>query len=434
MNKKNFPSLESIDDGGFNAGAEVMADHTDQVAGYAYEAEQMFDGREADHIVDAIEGAETEIASLESLLEAINDARDVGMEAYSAQFANIQVGAAQKRYGVTGLETAFPSMECFQGRQARMAASVSMESVKETIVKVWAWIKEQFFKFIEMIRKFYRHLTKNLDLIIEEANTVKNIARRMKFDGGDSINLGRHGNKITIDGKIPTDFMSVLQKVSRVNRVPEEAFDKIRTDVETKLTQHKEENESLIASFTQEVPIPAGFELAHQAVIRGVMIGALKIYASPLLPGDRHIVVGVFGNDNRPEAYNLNTRSMCYGRAQTVHEKIERNTATETLGSTEVFSLCQQIVKTAASIKTSRDDMERHLTRTKETIEAIMNKHKGESAASLGMNRIATWFYKNNALYAGALHRHIEGVGYDICVGFLALAKKSVEVNQAKAA
>jgi hypothetical protein len=436
MNKKNFPSLESIDDndGGFNAGAEVMFDHTDTVAGYDYDYEQMMDGRKAENCIDAIEGAETEIASLESLLEAINDARDVGMEAYSAQFANIQISDAQRRYDVTGLGTMFPSMECFQGRQARTATSVSMEAIKETIAKIWEWIKKQFLAFIDMIRNFYRHLTKNLDLVVDQANTAKNIARKLKYNGGDSINLGRHGAKITVDGKIPqtlSEITSILNNVGAANRVPEEKFEKIRQDVEKAVTERQDpEHGKWVSSFTQEVPLPADFSVVNEANMNGVFDGAFKVYSSRVLPGDRAILIGVFGADNRASAYNFNSRSMSHGRVATHRLDVDRNTACYTLSSADTFTLCQRIVKTAASLKTSRDHMETHLRKTKETIDSIMRKYQGDGVTDKWAAKLTSWFYKSNAIYAGNLARHIEGVGYDVCVGFLALAKKSIAVAQ----
>ena len=431
MNKKHFASLESADEGGFDAGAEVMFDHTDAVDGYEYAYEQMIDGRAAENCVDAIDGAETDIASLESLISAIDEARDVGMESRSGQFALIQVGDVQKRYGINGLETAMPAMECFQGRQARMAASVSMESVKETLQKVWEWIKEQFYKFIMMIRRFYNHLTKNLNLVIEDSEKLKNVVRRMKFEGGQEIDLGSQGAKITIEGKIPTDFTSVLNRVGSANRIPESAFDKIRQDVEAALTTHKEEDKFGAASFTQEVPIPADFQLAQDASPFSFGAEALKIYSSHLLPGDRFIAVGVFGPNNAPKSYDFRAHGYVHGRVITQNVSVDKDTKTKALNSQDVFTLCQRITKTAAALKTSRGEMDEHFKKTQSTIDSILRKHQsGDGVAAETQRKIAMWYYRNNAVYAGNLHRHIEGVGYEICVGFLALAKKSVAANQ----
>jgi len=442
MNKKNFPSLESLEEeGGFNAGDEVMFDHTDSVAGYEYEYEAMMDGRDEEHCVEAIDGAETEITSLESLLSAIDEARDVGMEAYSAQFASIQISEAQRRYGVNGIEAAFPSMECFQGRQARLAASVSMESVKETIAKIWAWIQAQFKKFVEMIKKFYHHLTKNLDLVIEEANKVKNIARKRSFDGGRTISLGRHAKKITIQGKIPTDLStitSVLNNVGQANRIPEATFEKIRKDVEDALVRNKEGIKILPASMTGEVPIPADFQLVNSNKFAGGTAGPKRTYVSRTLPGDRAVVVTVFGEDNASSTFDLSSGQFVRSQVSTFWENIQRETETTALSSQDVFTLCQRIVKAAASLKSSRDDMAAHLKRTESTIDAILRKHQGDDAGPIveGMNKLASWYYRTNAVYAGSLHRHIEGVGYDVCVGFLELAKKSLDsvIVQAEAA
>lgn len=428
-NKALLLGLES-----FNEGPAVMADHTETV-GSEYEAVETLDGREIDQCIDGITSAETDIASLEALIEAIEDARDVGMEAWSAQFATIHVNSMQKRYSVNDPLLAMPSLECFDGRQARLATTVSLESVGETAAKVWAWIKEMVGKFVDMMRDFYRRVTKNLDYIAEQARVLKNQARKMKFEGGETVDLGRHGRKITVQGKISNDFVSVLNNVGSFTRIGEETFTQIRDMVSKTLSETKEADRFMPANIPDSVPIPSSFTKVREANRFAIGAGALNVYCSPILPGDRFIVIGVFGSDNTSKTYDFRTGGMVYGRVSQQNADVDRDTTATTLSSTEVFTLCQRLDKTVSSLKTSQDNLTRHLEDTRKEIDNIMRKYqKGDGKVAQAARAVGSWYYRNTALYGGNLHRFCDGIAFDICMGYLTLAKKSMPVEKAEAA
>ncbi len=101
-----------------------------------YAAGETLDGYAREQLEDQLKICQGDITSLESLLQALQDERDVGLESGSAKFAQLTLESIQNRHGIDINEqthTAMPSLECFQGRLARTATSLTVDSVRNTI-------------------------------------------------------------------------------------------------------------------------------------------------------------------------------------------------------------------------------------------------------------------------------------------------------------
>lgn len=420
--KEHFiATLESFDEG-----VEVMLDHTDVIDSVDYEYQAMQDGRAADYCVDIMDGAESEIASLESLVHAINEARDVGMEAMSAQFAHSHLRKAQQRYGVTG--EPLPSLESFNGRQARLSTSVSMEAVRDTIRKIWEWLKEQFKKFLVLVERFYQNFTKSLDLIARDADALKNEVRRMKFDGGQSIDLGVAARKICLNGKVSTDFTSPLNRVAALSRIGEDTLQRI--EVETAVVFEHQMEQGNPERFNPEVLVPSGFVAKNLGESAGPL--EAKTYTSLLLPGDRALAVEVFGETNRTNAAFSNSGRMARGTVWVY--KTAADTATSeaaSLSSSDVFTLCQRISKCVSSLKSARADVEAHIKRVQRKVDDIAKSHhEAEGLVAEKLEQLARWYYRTNAVYGTQLTRLADSIAFDICVGYLTYARRSIAAGQ----
>jgi len=121
-------SLESFDD------ESAVLGHTDAVAS-AYAEEQVLDGRDRELLEDQLKAAEADHETLANLASAVEGERDVGLEAGSAGFMQLTLASIQKRHGIdenVQTHAAMPSLECFDGRMARVATSLSLESVRNT--------------------------------------------------------------------------------------------------------------------------------------------------------------------------------------------------------------------------------------------------------------------------------------------------------------
>lgn len=438
MNKKNFPSLESLEEeGGFDAGAEVMFDHTDEVDGYEYEVTAMLDGRDQENYVEVIDGAETDIASLESLLSAIDEARDVGMEAYSAQFANIQIGAIQKRYGVDALETAFPSMECFQGRQARLAASVSMESVKETISKIFAWLREKIKQFIEACRHYWQRLTRSLEFVNREAESIKKHAQKSHWSGGKTISLPPTlAAKLSVNGQVPQGaaLVDALRKFKDLNKISADTLDLIYKRITAQWESHL--TQGTPKPYHEEVAIPAGWtELHHKDKDDRFSNGTAKTFTSPTLPGNVEICITVYGEANQAAARDRETGQLMRAKPYVQKNPVENlNTEVSALSASEVIGLCNEIQSLVASLQANRRELDQHLYKAKRAIDQIGDRYTriqwGEAAIAttqLIAREITKTIYANGVVYGPGLSKACEEVAFGALTAALAYARHSAK-------
>lgn len=414
----------------FHESEVVALDHTDAIvsAADAHVEAQKID-LETTKVGDAIVGATTDITSLESLIEALQDAREVGMESASAQFMHIQLGTIKQRYGASATETNMPSMESFRGRQSRVAASISLEGVAETIKKIWAWLKERFQEFIKLIKKQIDRMTRSLDYVYNEADKVKQFVRRNAFTGGKKIDLGRAGLKIAMNGKIDQDFISPLNTVGALGRVGDDTLNQISDAV---VARFQKAAEGEMFSLTAQVMIPASFQVIHSAAADS---SEVAFHASPLLPGDRHIMVSSFNEGNDDSARGGN--GVLYKseiKQVDVNDKTEASTEAISLDYKQVFELCQRIQKTVASLRTSRGHLDDYIKDINNRIDEIAKKETDGSLNQRAVNTVAGFIFKNACVYGPKLQRNIELVSYDILIGYLTYAKKSAVAGLEKGA
>ena len=421
-----LPSLESAE-------IEPVAtlDHSDALdygnaEAEAYAREATLDGRELERQQELIEGAFDDVASVESLIEAIEEARDVGLEMGSAQFMQLHLNRVQQCYGVQDINCAVPALESFEGRRARLATSISLESVKETLKKIWEWIKEQFRNFIALMRKFYEQITKSLELVEREADQIEQKTRRMKFEGGEKIPLGRAAKKIVFEGEITKDFTSRLNQVAALTHIGVETLAEIRAEVVDRLR-----DEGL---FSRKVPIPKSFTKVVERPKFSQGADALNVYLSPQLPGDIHIAIQTFGFRDSDSAYDVKSGRFIDARVITgpAKDRKEAPAEAEALSSAEIFTLCQRLQKTVAQLKTSRGAAEEHFKKLAEEVEKIGRERGEERQMPEVLKKLLSWSLKRSTIYAGPLFRHCEKVAFDVCVGYLAYAKRSIAHAEAK--
>ncbi|WJJ54913.1 hypothetical protein [Xanthomonas phage RTH11] len=424
----------------FDEGASIALDHTEAFAAQ-YERDEAADGRAIDAAADAVEAGINDVASLESLITAIDEARDVGMEAGSAQFAKLQLSTIQNRYQITGTESAMPSLECFDGRQARLATTVTMESVKETLNKIWEWIKEMGRKFIKMARDAWHRMTKNIDVLLADADKLKKFVQRNKFEGGRQINIGGLANRLSVDGQVPRDCTSALQKLGQLTRVGEETVERVHNEV-TAAFERKLKGER--ADLRREVMIPSTWHQVDPGRYPSLFAqrtGA-EIYVSPSLPGEIALLITTFGGEDRTDkatVRNWDGSSTTYTSTVGVMrlEKDRTSPIFETLSSQEVFTLCQRVQKAITAMQSSRRAMDDHFKRVDASIAQLQRKSRDlpEDSDIPAPARLSAWFFKNNTVFGTDLLRAIESQTYSVLRGFLRLGELCVpnELREQKA-
>jgi hypothetical protein len=222
-----------------------------------------------------------------------------------------------------------------------------------------------------------------------------------------------------------------MNTVSRLNRVSDDTLERISNEflekVKTKLDADNHD-----ADMTTEVLIPSGFVPDREIGRFAFGADAYRVFVSPHLPGDRVVVVGVFGHGNAPEVTDFrNGFTRMYGRTMVVKlQTPDPESDVPSLSSEEVFTLCQRIDKAIASLKTSRSDIERHLSNTKRMVDDMIRKYSSDQGEGTFVRVLRervgdAW---KNTLYGTKLVRLGEEVAYDVCRGYLTWARKSLDV------
>lgn len=146
-----------------------IVEATQEVAGQATEVEEAVDtGEELAALGDIAEKA---IESGEGLSEDAAAAVLVATE--SALF---RLGMSRKE-----IKRRLPSMESFGNTNTRMASTVaSLETVMETIKKVWTYVKDLAARIWEKIRSLFARLFSSADGLEKSLKAVKERAAKMK--------------------------------------------------------------------------------------------------------------------------------------------------------------------------------------------------------------------------------------------------------------
>lgn len=82
---------------------------------------------------------------------------DGGLDPVAAEIAEIAVEAIYARLGVA--HTSYPALESFSGKSGRKRATrYAVESIKETIKKIWAAVVNAFQKIVDFVKNFFNKL------------------------------------------------------------------------------------------------------------------------------------------------------------------------------------------------------------------------------------------------------------------------------------
>lgn len=421
----------------FDEGADVAFDHTD-VLDSGLGGENAVMDKALEEVIDVLEGAETDVTSLESLKLAIDEAREIGMEAFSAQFARIQLQGICQRYDAAPVETPFPSMESFHGGQRRLATSVSMEAVNETIQKVMAWVKERLYKVLEMIKHYWARLIRSLDYIESEAKKIRQAASRGTWSGGKDITLPPTVAARLAHGKIvPQQYnglVSELRKIRDLNKVSAQTLDTIRERVNAQLAYQLRGGQEF--AYKAEAMIPQGWTEVHLGGSGATYShgGTARTFVSPTLPGNVEIAITVYGEANQALAKNDETGSWYVAKPEI--RKLSSgdvDTTARALSSSEVMGLCEEIRQIVSSLKDARRAVDQHLRNVKGDIDRLINQSfpiigpNGEgSVMALAVREAGKGIYRLGVVYGTQLSRTCEEVAFNSLSAYLSYAKHSV--------
>lgn len=191
-------------------------------------------------IEDATDGAET-LGQVEGVLEKTAETGD-GVDETAAEVAEIAVESICNRLGIRG-KRVFPALESFGSRNTRLSATkVALETVKETIIRIWEAIRAAITRVLERIKSFFIGLIKSTAQLGKHIEDL--MERSKKFSETAKPDREELDNKSlakTFSLAKKADLSTAKQLVVNANKVLDETV---------KLTGHSENFSNAIIRIT----------------------------------------------------------------------------------------------------------------------------------------------------------------------------------------
>lgn len=155
---------------------------------------------------DVHEGLEALVQSIESTLS------EGGLTPQSAGMMKIAYESYANRLGE---ESTIPSMESFGGQTSRLdQTTVSLESVRETLARVWEAIKSIVLKIRDWIIAFFKQLISGAEKLRQRATKVKAASAKTSGEAKEAeIDLGSNAAKIAIGPKVDVSTGAISKLV-----------------------------------------------------------------------------------------------------------------------------------------------------------------------------------------------------------------------------
>jgi hypothetical protein len=387
---------------------------------------------------EEVESAFTDVATLESLLDAIEEIRDVGLEAQSAQFVRLQLTSTHKRYGIKVLETSMPSMEAFHTQRTRVMTSISMESVSETIEKVLAWIREKMKQILEMFRQFWHRLSRSLDYVEAESIRVKKSAQTTRWSGQKQVSLSPTvAAKLAVGRTVPEDLRTILSSfhlIEELNHVPQETLDTVYKRVTGQFDWFMQNGGKM--PYKAEILVPKGWtEVVHKQAEGRYEVGEMRTFVSPTLPGNVTIHIKAFGLANQEASKDNETNRHISCRPEIVRLDVGSvDTEVRALTSSEVITLCDSILHTVAKMKEARRRIDRHIANVRLDLDQMADRYTRGATQQAQRDYVSIMknVYYICVVYGTKLTQACESVAFDALTANLSYAKLSIRAIESE--
>jgi hypothetical protein len=238
-------ALEGLVDG--DEPVEIIdAPVTTELEEHREELAEASDDVEAAHeVIEELEEGATGLEGIALSLESSLASGGIGPEA--AVFLQHAITAHTKRLGIT--RSLVPSMESFGGESTKQqATNISMESVKETLNKVWEAIKKAFWSVVAAVKAFFDRLFNIGPRIKHAAEGLKKKVEEAKHENGGEIELGGLAGKISFGGKVGGIVEGITNTATAFKHIAqniEKAYDgEHLTSVKSKFTKEELKDEA----------------------------------------------------------------------------------------------------------------------------------------------------------------------------------------------
>lgn len=311
-------------------------------------------------------------AALESMIEAGR-----GLSADAARFAHQSVSFATRKFGIA---TPMPAMESFStGASGQFGQTkASLEGIKETIQKIWTWIKAQFAKLRGHMKDFWLktfdgaiRLKKRAEAMMKKAEAVSGSAKETQV----TVSADLVG-KLHVGGKLG-DIAAELAKFKTVT-------DALLGKVTEEMVKGAEECSTAIKGISfdsvDKLNDGIGKYLAGRTAVSTAAKSIANIDASGEGPHKHHKANNVavtrtdeliggsaiyfFSNDNYKLGQNadevileaLKSDAISSGKVLGVAEKAPetKETKVTTLSGGAVSKICEEVMGIAGSVESFR--------------------------------------------------------------------------------
>lgn len=234
---------------------------------------------------EVVEELQEQEAALESLKIALESCvADGGLDAKSAVFFNQAYRQITDRIG---LKPGTVSVESFGGGTTRLnATNISLESIKETLTKIWIAIKNAVMRAAKAIADFFAKIFGGVKTIREKATKLKDAASKATAgsESGKSITI-RSAGKLQTTGKAnAADFdagIVALHEALVIGYGPyltglDKAFEHLSAGFKADASKDEDAKAKFMDAVKGEKPAFAGFT---KVISGGYTISADKVAA-----------------------------------------------------------------------------------------------------------------------------------------------------------
>lgn len=252
------------------------------------------DGAADGEAVDAqVEEAVAAAASLEGLLDILRSSKETGgIDENTAKAVANQLAYIDHRQGI---KTTLPSMESFRLPATRpRQVQVSLESVQDTLKRVWesiiaaikksiAWLEEQFNNLFGAAQKY----KKRAEALLAAANSVTaGTPKEAEFENE------RVAKALVVNGAVPSSLSAELAKIQKIGAA---VFGKV---AEFNATEAKKVEETLTKLDLENLSAPKlsapdGFAIVSNAADLGYADAGegMHLVSAGELPGNRTVLL-----------------------------------------------------------------------------------------------------------------------------------------------
>jgi hypothetical protein len=312
---------------------------------------------------DSSEQLEEVAAGLESMIEAGR-----GLSADAAMFAHQAAGFATRKFGIAA---PMPSMESFStGASGQFAQTkASLEGIKETIQKIWNWIKAQFAKLRGHIKDFWlktfdgaARLKKRADAMAKKASSVTGAAKEANVTVPADLVAKLHvNNQLDVDSALAVLKPVVEEFMEKATDASVEAAEKAADAVKSSDFADAGKLQQAIIDFVKAIggtgfPSVCTHNVSSEKAYEYVKedpAGNLEARATSELPGGQRVVyVAQTKIAQDPEA-GLKAAAKVKGMLVPQRDKAAeaKEKKIPTLPGTKVQNLCEEVSALATLVE-----------------------------------------------------------------------------------